>query len=241
MQKGLVSVIVPTMDEEESIGLVLEEVREAFSSSSYPYEVLVVDTLSKDRTVAIAEEMGARVLREERRGYGRAYMTGFSSARGVYVVTLDADGTYPAMGIPELVSRLDAEGLDFISCERMTGLSKEAMGLSHRLGNALLNLAVKLLYGRSLRDSQSGMWVLRRRALDQMKLTNEGMSFSEEIKLEAIERGLKVIEVPVEYRPRVGVPKLRSWADGWANLKYLLSRRLKAGRGPGASPPSKRP
>lgn len=227
VQPVLVSVIIPTMNEVKSIGRVLEELKEAFSTSPYSYEVLVVDTLSKDGTVAIAEEMGARVLHEGRRGYGRAYMTGFASTRGDYIATLDADCTYPAKDVTMLVSRLESEGLDFISCNRMAGLTRDAMELPHRLGNFMLNMAVRLLHGRSLQDSQSGMWIFRRRILSNLRLTSEGMSFSEEIKLEAMDAGLRFTEVPIEYRPRTGEPKLRSWADGWTNLRYLLDRRLR--------------
>jgi glycosyltransferase involved in cell wall biosynthesis len=222
-----VSVVIPTMNEEMSIGQVLQEIKEAFSQSPYTYEVLVVDTLSEDRTVEIARQMGARVIEEERRGYGQAYMTGFAEAQGRYIATLDADLTYPAALIPSLVSRLKEEDLDFISCERMTMLSADVMGLPHRLGNTLLNLAIRLLFGHTLRDSQSGMWVLRREALERLQLSSTGMPFSEEIKLEALEKGLRFVEVPIRYRPRVGDAKLRSLADGWANLRYLLLRRLR--------------
>jgi glycosyltransferase involved in cell wall biosynthesis len=226
MERVKVSVIVPTMNEERSIGLVLQEIKDVLSSSPYSYEILVVDTLSKDRTVEIAEKMGARVIQEERRGYGRAYMTGFAAAKGEYIATLDADLTYPADVIPRLVQRLE-EGLDFISCERMSLLTRDAMEPAHRLGNTLLNLAVRVLYGIRLKDSQSGMWVFRREVLDRLHLTNWGMPFSEEIKLEAVQKGLRFAEVPIRYRPRVGDAKLRSWADGWANLRYLIQRRLR--------------
>ncbi len=227
MGKTEVSVIVPTMNEEESLGSVLTELETSFSASPYDYEVVVVDTLSQNGTVSIAQGMGARVILEERRGYGRAYMTGFSEARGNCIATLDADFTYPACAIPEMVSTLEAEGLDFISCERMTHISEESMKASHRLGNAGLNAAIRILHGVQLKDSQSGMWVFRREALKRLELTAEGMSFSEEIKLEAIEKGLRFREIPIHYRPRIGEAKLRSLSDGWHNLLYILFRRLR--------------
>lgn len=238
MARLLVSVVIPTMNEEASIGLVLDEVREAFDGSPYDREILVVDTLSTDGTVALAEARGARVVREDRRGYGRAYMTGFQAARGAYVATLDADATYPARTIPALVTRAEAEGWEFLSGDRMTTLSREAMEVPHRLGNLVLNLAVRLLYSRTLRDSQSGMWIVRRPALRRLTLLNEGMPFSEEIKLEALAKDLRFAEVPIRYRPRVGKAKIRAWADGWANLRYLVERRLTRPPRPRVAPPS---
>lgn len=227
MPRKSVSIIIPTMNEEESLGSVLKELEKAFSKSSYVYEVVVVDTMSEDRTVQIAEEMGARVVREDRRGYGRAYMTGFAEAKGDFIATLDADFTYPGYAIPEVVSTLEEEGLEFVSCERLTNLSGESMEASHRLGNAGLNLAVRLLHGIHLRDSQSGMWVFRRDALERLELTSYGMPFSEEIKLEAVEKGMRFKEMSIHYRPRIGEAKLRSLSDGWANIRYLLGRRLR--------------
>ncbi len=109
----------------------------------------------------------------------------------------------------------------------MTRISRESMEASHRIGNALLNLVVRLLHGVHLQDSQSGMWVFRRTALKGLELTNDGMPFSEEIKLEVLEKGLRFKEVPIHYRPRIGEAKLRSLSDGWANVRYLLSRRLR--------------
>lgn len=223
-----ISIVIPTRDEEASIGAVLDELREAFAEAPTRYEIVIVDTLSRDETVAIAEEKGARVVREDRRGYGRAYRTGFAAAAGDIIATLDADWTYPGSEIPRLAALLEEEGWDFVSAERMTLLAPEAMGPDHRLGNGVLNWAAALLYGVRLRDSQTGMWVFRREILDRLVLQSDGMPFSEELKLEVMKRGFRFVEVPIRYRPRVGDAKLRSFADGWENLRYLIARRLSA-------------
>ena len=103
------------MNEASSIGQVLDLVKETMQKTPYEFEVLVVDTNSKDRTREIAREKGAIVVEEPRRGYGRAYKTGFERASGDIVATLDADCTYPAEDIPQLSDRLFAENLDFIT------------------------------------------------------------------------------------------------------------------------------
>jgi len=220
-----VSIVIPTMNEEGSIGRVLGEVATAMRGHG-AYEVLVVDTNSRDRTVEIAKAEGARVVPEPRRGYGRAYKTGFMAARGEVIVTLDADLTYPASRIPEFVRYVTEEGADFVSGNRLAGLTPGAMSGMHRLGNKMLSAAFRFLFGFPLRDSQSGMWAFRRSILDRLELVHEGMAFSEELKAEAIRKGFAFQEVPIEYRERVGVKKIRSVRDAFANLLWLFRKRF---------------
>lgn len=224
MAGGKLSVIIPTMNEEKSIGLVIEEVKAALGNSR-PFEILVVDTDSKDRTREIAAEKGARVIDEPRRGYGRAYKTGFANATGDIIATLDADMTYPAADIPQLVSMLEREDLDFVSTNRFARMEKGAMSAKHRFGNWILSVTARILFRVRLRDSQSGMWVFRRECLPKLNVESDAMSFSEELKVEAF-RKLRAREVPISYRARVGEVKLQSWKDGLGNLKYLFKKRF---------------
>ncbi len=218
------TVVIPTMNEADSIGKVIDDVKKHLSETEY--EVLVVDTDSTDGTVEIAEERGARVVNEPRRGYGRAYKTGFKNARGEYVATLDADCTYPAERIPDFVGILDSGEADFIIGDRLSNLSPEAMTLMHRIGNRILNVTMRLLFRVKVKDSQSGMWVFKRELLDSLNVTSDGMPFSEEIKIEAMTKGFRVKQIPIDYRPRTGQKKLQSWGDGWRNFKFLVSKRF---------------
>ena len=219
------SIVVPTMNEEASIGRVLDEVAAAMRGHG-PYEVIVVDTASRDRTVEIAKAKGARIVSEPRRGYGRAYKTGFAAARGEVIVTLDADLTYPASVIPEFVEYVTREGADFVSGNRLANLTPDAMSGMHRLGNRMLTAAFRVLFKFPLRDSQSGMWAFRRSILDRLDLVHEGMAFSEELKAEAIRKGLVFQEVPIEYRARLGEKKIRSVRDAFANLVWIFRKRF---------------
>ena len=219
-----ISVVIPTMNEEASIGLVMDEVRTALEGVR-PFEVIVVDTDSKDRTRAIAAEKGAVVVPEPRRGYGRAYKTGFEKATGDIIATLDADMTYPAPDIPKLADMLEAQGLDFITTDRFADMAEGAMGAKHRLGNKVLSVTARLLFRVKVRDSQSGMWVFRRSVLPRFALDSDGMSMSEEIKIEAFKK-TKAAEVPITYRVRVGEVKLQSWRDGLGNLRFLFKKRF---------------
>lgn len=215
--------IIPTLNEEESIGHVLDKIPR---DPKYEWEIMIVDGNSKDKTREIAENKGARVIIEKRKGYGRAYKTGFAAATGDIIVTLDGDDTYPAEKIPELVDYLLKNDLDFISCERFSKMQKGAMSATHKFGNWVLTITTRILFGVKIKDSQSGMWVFRKEILKDLNLTSDGMPFSEEIKIEAW-RKFKCEEVPIEYRERKGEVKLNTWRDGLKNLKFLFKKRFK--------------
>lgn len=217
-----ISVIIPTLNEEESIGLVLDKIPR---DPRYEWEIIIVDGDSKDRTREIAREKGAKVIVEKRRGYGRAYKTGFDAATGDIIVTMDGDDTYPAEKVVELVDHLLKNNLDFLSCERFSLMKKGAMSLTHKVGNKILTWSTRLLFGVKIKDSQSGMWVFRREILKDLNLTSDGMPFSEEIKIEAW-RKFKCGEVSIEYRERKGEVKLNTWKDGFRNLLFLFKKKF---------------
>jgi glycosyltransferase involved in cell wall biosynthesis len=214
------------MNEEESIGEVMDTINKVMKEGNLEYEVLVVDTNSKDRTREIASEKGAKIIDEPRRGYGRAYKTGFEKAEGEVLATLDADCTYPAEDIPHLVKMLEDENLDFITTDRLSKMEKGVMSTKHRFGNWVLKFTTNLLFRMKIRDSQSGMWVFRKKILDKIYLTSDGMPLSEEIKIEAWRKKLRAKEVPIIYRIRKGEVKLQSWNDGFKNLKFLFKKRF---------------
>jgi dolichol-phosphate hexosyltransferase len=240
------SLVIPTLDEAGSIGRVVETFRAAadganrttFRETPIDWEVLVVDGSSTDGTAAEAAAAGATVLSEPRPGYGRAYKTGFAAAKGDVIATADGDSTYPVEEIPRLVQQLLADDLDFLTCDRLTLLDDKAMTREHRIGNWALNFVARFAYhgflkaaGGTLADSQSGMWVFRRTVLDHVELTQDGMPFSEELKMEVLVKGLRFREVPIHYAERWGAPKLSSWRDGRRNMVFLVRKRL--GMGPG--------
>ncbi len=240
------TLVVPTLNEAESVGHVLRSFRAAaaaaneglFRADPIDWEILVVDGDSRDGTPEIARAEGARVIVERRRGYGRAYRTGFEEARGEVIATMDGDSTYPAEMVPALVHRLLNEPVDFLSGDRLEHIDRRAMTTEHRIGNWVLNTFVRIAYGhylkelpgRRVRDSQSGMWVFRRALLSSLAVGQDGMAMSEEIKLEAILRGFRFEEVPIQYAERWGAPKLSSWKDGARNLLYLFLKRLEVAR-----------
>lgn len=247
------TLVVPTLNEAASIGEVLRRFRAAadeanrtvFAAGPLDWEVLVVDGRSTDGTPEIAAREGATVLSEPRRGYGRAYKTGFAAARGEVIATADGDLTYPVETVPALVDRLLRDRLDFLSGDRLAYVSRTSMTTEHRIGNWALNFFVAIAYHRfvqhlpkgTIADSQSGFWVFRRSVLDAVRVESDGMAFSEELKLEVVVRRFRFLEIPIHYGERFGPPKLRSWRDGIHNLLFLLEKRLAIAREERAAPP----
>ncbi len=216
-----ITVIIPCLDEEEGIGRVLK------SMPSLVDEVIVVDNGSTDRTPDVARSLGALVVHEDIRGYGRAYKRGFSHATGDIIITLDGDHSYPVDALSYLLEAFQHLNADFLNASRFPVQDAEAMSFKHMFGNWVLSLAMSLLFFRWVRDSQSGMWVFSRHILPLMKLESDGMAFSEEIKVEAIlNRRIRFREIFINYSSRVGEKKLQPWRDGMRNLLFLLKKRF---------------
>jgi len=224
------SIVIPTINEVAGIAGTIDKIRvDALRKSGYDVEVLVVDGGSRDGTVEMARKFGARVVTERRPGYGRAYKTAFCHAKGDMIITLDGDGSYPAELIPKLVRYLSASGLDFITTSRFSSSRPTNMRLVNRLGNWILSLTSRVLFNTKFKDSQSGMWVFRKKNLKDILPNSDGMPFSEEIKVRASLNLDGVVEVAVPYRARIGVAKLKIFRDGLRNLLHLFRLFVTAG------------
>jgi glycosyltransferase involved in cell wall biosynthesis len=226
LSRGLISVIIPTLNEQAGIEETLKSIPESSLKSKlgYELEIIVVDGESTDSTVEIAKKTGARVIAEKRRGYGRALKSGFEAANGQIIVTIDADNTYPTGSIPEYVQELERGDYDFITINRFSDMGQGVMSFTRRFGNKILTLLTRLLYSIDLEDSQSGMWIMKKNFVSSIKLDSDGMSLSEEIKIIAF-KFFKAEEIDGRYRARSGDAKLRVFHDGWENLKYLFKLR----------------
>lgn len=222
MYKSLsITVIIPCLNEEQGIETVLK------AMPDFVDEVVVVDNNSTDRTSEVAASLGAKVVREEVRGYGRAYKRGFTCATSDVIVTLDGDHSYPVDALSYLIEAFLHLEVDFLNASRFPVRDAHAMSFKNKFGNLVLSLAVSVLFFRWVRDSQSGMWVFRRSILKEMKLESDGMAFSEEIKIEALRNHkIRFGEISIMYSSRLGETKLNAWRDGFANLAFLLRKRF---------------
>jgi hypothetical protein len=221
MRRNLsISVVIPCYNEEDGIREVIGRMPDIVD------EVVVVDNNCTDRTAEVARALGAVVVAERTPGYGAAYKAGLRAASKDLIITMDGDGTYPPEEIGRLVDTLVDKGWDFLSASRFPLSDPKAMGLTNRFGNWVLTVTAMMLYFKPIQDSQSGMWVFRRSLLERLRLTSDGMPFSQEIKLEALLRGFRFGESHIPYGSRIGEVKLQKWRDGWLNLVFLVQKRF---------------
>jgi glycosyltransferase involved in cell wall biosynthesis len=200
LHRPRVGVVIPTLDEEESIGLVLRAIpRDAVD------EIIVADSGSRDRTVERAHAAGASVVIEPRRGYGRACYAGVKSAQGCDVIVfLDGDGSDCPELIPTLLEPILSGAYDFVIGSRTRG-EREAGSMSiHQVaaGHAA-GVAMRLLYGVSYTD-MCAFRAIRRDALMRMEMCEMTYGWNLEMQMRAARMALRILEVPVAHRRRIG-------------------------------------
>jgi glycosyltransferase involved in cell wall biosynthesis len=219
-----VSVVMPCLNESDSVGICVRKALEGIRRSGLTGEVVVSDNGSTDGSPSIAREAGARVVLQPRRGYGNAYLKGFSEAHGRFVVMGDSDDTYDFTELNQLVQPLQDGTSDYVLGSRFGGkILKGAMTWSHRyIGNPILTGVLNQFFGLRSSDAHSGMRAFTREALDRMGLCCEGMEFASEIVVKAAQAELRVTEVPITYHPRIGESKLNGLRDAWRHLRFML-------------------
>jgi hypothetical protein len=220
-----VSVVMPCLNEEETVGVCVAKARGWLDASGTPGEVIVVDNGSTDRSVAVAIEAGARVVREPQPGYGRAYQRGFAEARGEFIVMGDSDDTYDFSNLAPLLEPLEA-GSDLVLGNRFAGgIADGAMPWAHRhIGSPIINFLIRLFIGTPIGDSQSGFRAFRGDFTQRLRLRAGGMEFASEMIVRAARAGMRITEVPLPapYGLRRGESKLSTFRDGWRHLRFLL-------------------
>lgn len=221
-QEPLVSVVIPCLNEAENIEACVSAALAAIARMGVDGEVVVADNNSEDNSAQLAEQAGARVILERRRGYGSAYLAGFAAARGRYIVMLDADLTYDFNDIPRFVAALE-DGAEMVIGDRMDNIQPGAMPWHHQyIGNPVLTGVLNLFFRTGISDAHCGMRAFRRDVLPRLDLRTTGMEFASEMVIRASKENLRITEFPIEYHPRGGESKLSSFRDGWRHLRFLL-------------------
>ncbi len=226
-----VTILVPTLDEELTIGRFIDWCHEGIRNAGASAEILIVDS-SADRTAEIASAKGARVLKTPRRGLGRAYIDAVPHVRGRFVIMGDADCTYDFRVIKPYVDAFRA-GAEFVIGSRFRGvIAPGAMPRLHRyFGTPLTTFILNLMFGSRFSDIHCGMRGLTRDALMRMDLRSQGWEYASEMVLKSVHMGLPTVEVPISFlnnpdgrlshMKRRG--RLEPWRAGWMNLRAMLT------------------
>jgi len=220
-----VSIVMPCLNEAETIAACVAKARRFLEESGVDGEVIVADNGSTDGSPRLAEAAGARVVAVAERGYGSALQGGIAAARGRFVIMGDGDDSYDFSSLMPFVEKL-REGFDLVMGNRFAGgIRPGAMPPLHRfLGNPVLSAIGRLFFRSPVRDFHCGLRAFRAEAYARMKLRTTGMEFASEMVVKATLLGMRIGEVPIVLHPdgRSRPPHLRSWRDGWRHLRFLL-------------------
>jgi glycosyltransferase involved in cell wall biosynthesis len=215
INKPSVSIILPTLNEEATIGKVIDEIpRQALAQKGYNVSIWAVDGNSPDKTREIAREKGAKVIIEPRKGKGRAMLTAFQAVNADFVFMLDADYTYPATYILEMLGHLQDHSNIVIGSRLKGKIEKGAMSRLNIIGNHLLTLMANVLYQSKTSDLCSGFWGFRGEVLKDLNLSADGFDFEADLFIQISRGGYSIAHVPITYRRRPTKQKLHSLRDG---------------------------
>lgn len=225
MSEYELTILMPCLNEAETIGVCIDKAKGYMESHAIKGEVLIADNGSTDGSQRIAEARGARIIHVKEKGYGNALKGGIAAARGRYVIMGDADDSYDFFSLAPFLEKLQ-QGYELVMGNRFKGGIKiGAMPPLHRyLGNPVLTAIGRLFFKSAVGDFHCGLRGFNRRAIQQLGLTTAGMEFASEMVVKATFRKLRITEVPTTLSPdgRTRPPHLRSWRDGWRHLRFLL-------------------
>jgi len=217
-----ISLVIPTLNEEKAIGKVLAEIPRGIVD-----EVVVVDS-STDNTPKIAEEMEVKVIRELRRGYGRALQTGIENAIGDIVIYMDGDYSYNPQEISKMVQPILNGKQDIVlGCRVSRKMLPKSMNFLNKFGNLALSLIFDLFFFKKVKDTQSGFRAVKKVFLKNLTYLDYGMPYVTEQLIKLAKGGARIGEVPITYRPRIGETKLCAWTDGFKILKCMFKERFR--------------
>lgn len=222
----ILSFVIPCLNEAGTLAATVADCHRGGRLAAVPYEVVVADNGSSDGSPQIAQAAGARVIAVSQRGYGAALLAGIGAARGEFVLMGDGDSTYRFDQAAQFLQPL-RQGADLVMGNRFRGtIETGAMPFLHRyLGNPVLSLIGRVLFGIGIGDFHCGLRAFRRSSIEALHLGCTGMEFASEMVIKASIRDLRLVEVATDLRanPPGRRPHLRTWRDGWRHLKFMLS------------------
>lgn len=231
MRKETISILLPALDEAETIGQVITKIpRQQLVDRGYDVNIVVVDGHSKDMTCEIALAMGASLLKQRGRGKGNALKTAFENFEGSYLFMLDADNTYNPKDILNMLPTLENRTYDVVMGSRLKGtMSQGAMSRLNYIGNKAITETANILFpnGHRVSDVCTGMWGFTEEVVNALDIESPSFEVEAEMYAKCIKSGFRVGEVPISYGKRPTVNKLRALQDGTKIWLRLLRERIK--------------
>jgi len=214
-----VTVLIPALNEEEAIGLVIDEIREA----SVHCNILVGDNNSTDDTVEVCRDRGIEPISITTRGKGSAVQTLIDRVETPFTVMVNADYTYPIKAsLPIIAWALEELHADVVICTR-TYKEKEAMSRLNAIGNQILTTAARVLYKYPIKDLCTGLWGFQTDVLKSFDITSTHFTLEADLFINAIKKNCEIYQTPVAYRPRLDESKAKiKVSDGIEILKFLI-------------------
>jgi glycosyltransferase involved in cell wall biosynthesis len=213
-----VSLVVPAYNEEKGLPMVIEDYLDEVD------EIIVVDDGSKDGTFEAAKQYTGEKVKlfrhEVNRGKVAALRTGIENSTGNIIIFTDADYTYPARYVPDLIREID-KGADLVLGSRLE--NRKNIPAFNRIGNSIFSFLATYISCINIKDSQTGLRAFKKETFDRLNVEASGLEFETKMTVRAAKLGYKIVEVPIEYRERVGKSKLRPIKDGVRMLAALLS------------------
>jgi len=227
MKKLKVSLVIPTLNEEKNLPLVLKEIKRFFKQrKDLSYEIIVVDGYSKDKTVKVAKRFGCKILYDNL-GKGSALIKGMEASKGDIVVTIDADVSHNPVELGLLIEGIRA-GYDIVMGSRfIQGGGTEDMPWYRKLGNKFFVFLVNLIWKYNYSDLCYGYRAFKKNVWKKLNLKSKGFGIETEISIKAAKKKLKVLEVPsYEKKRKFGEGKLKTFRDGFLILKTILKEMM---------------
>lgn len=220
------SVVLPCLNEEESIGQSIDKIQKIFLTNNINGEIIVVDNNSMDNSAEIIKKTSAKYIFEPKRGYGNAYLSGFKHISGEYIIMVDPDNSYDLNEIPNFLKEL--ENNDFVIGYRIKKrMEKGAMPFSHKYIWSPIIKIFLMINGVYIKETCTGFVGLKKQVLNKLDLKQSGMEFSSEMLVKVAQLKLSIKEIEIDYRARSGKSKINKLRDGLRHLKFLSTERIK--------------
>ena len=220
------TVLLPALNEEESIGRIIEEIKNVLSKKNINYCILVSDNGSSDNTIKIAKDHNVLINHVRDKGYGSNLKTSIKDVKSKYLIFFDSDGSYDPNEIVPMYEEIKQSNIDMVYGNRLIKQEKNSMPFLNRyLGTPVLSKLISIFFDLKVKDCNSGMRMLKLQSFEKVNFFCKGMEFASEMFIKSKFNNLNIKEIIINFRKdfRSGSPHLSRWRDGWRHLRYIVA------------------